>query len=81
MLQTYVVIYTLQLSIVLLGPQYIRQTVLIGLHTVVRIHALCHLVCFFGKGNNQGCQPFDVDLYDGISVLIVHRASCFLDVQ
>jgi hypothetical protein len=52
MLQTYVVFHTLKLSMVLLGPQYILQTGLIGLHALVKIHTLCRLVCFSGKSHS-----------------------------
>jgi hypothetical protein len=52
MLQTYVVVHALELSMVLLGPPYILQTVLIGLHTLVRIHTLCHLIYFSGKSHS-----------------------------
>jgi hypothetical protein len=49
MLQDYVVFNALELSMVLLGPWYILQTVLIGLHALVRIHTLCCLVCSLAK--------------------------------
>ncbi len=69
---------SLEFSMVLLGPRYILQMGLIGLQALVRIHIPCHLIWFSGKSHSWGCQPFDVDLYDNIFVMIVHEASCFL---
>jgi hypothetical protein len=40
----YVVFHKLDFSMNLLGPRYILQTGLIGLHALERIHILCHLI-------------------------------------
>ncbi len=52
LLQTYVVFHILELSMVLFGPRYILQMVLIGLHALVRIHIPCHLIYFSSKSHS-----------------------------
>ncbi len=66
---------------VLLSPWYILQMGLIRLHALVIIQIPFHLIYVSGKSHSLGCQPFEVDLYDGIFVATAYKAFCFLDVQ